>query len=277
LAGVPVIVHTVHGWSFHNHMAPRVRNTYIYLEKLAARFTDAMVVVAQPDIEKGLRQGIGRRDQYRLIRSAIPLDEFDPGLADRARARQTLGLPLAAPVLGNIGRFSAQKNPLEWVQVAGRVAQALPECRFLLVGDGPLRTQVEARLEAEDLKEKVVLPGLRRDVPEMLSAIDVFLLTSLWEGLPRVIPQALAMRVPVVANRIDGSAEAITDGGNGYLCQAGDINCLANCCIELLQNPVLREEMGAKGRMFAIKEFDLQFMVTQIASMYEELLKSKGI
>ncbi|MCD4738728.1 MAG: glycosyltransferase, partial [Anaerolineae bacterium] len=90
LAGVPVIVHTVHGWSFHGHMSPAKRKMYILLEKFAASFTDAMIVVAEPDIEKGLREGIGRPEQYHVIRSAIPLDKFDPAAVDRDVVRREL-------------------------------------------------------------------------------------------------------------------------------------------------------------------------------------------
>jgi glycosyltransferase involved in cell wall biosynthesis len=110
----------------------------------------------------------------------------------------------------------------------------------------------------------------------MLAAIDVFLLTSLWEGLPRVIPQALAMGVPVVANRVDGSVEAIIQGETGFLCQAGDIECLSTCCIELLRDPARRQVMGAKGHTYALQEFDLQAMIHQLTALYEELLGARG-
>lgn len=274
LAGTPVIVHTVHGWSFHEHMSPLVRWTYILLERLAARFTDALIVVARPDIDKGLRAGIGRPEQYHLIRSAIPLDEFNPASVDRAAVRRELGLPLDAPVLGNVGRFSAQKNPLDWVRVAGRVARARPDCRFLLVGDGPLRPQVEAALAEEGIAAQTVLTGLRRDVPRMLAAMDVFLLTSLWEGLPRVIPQAMAMQVPVVANRADGTAEAVQHGETGYLVEPGDVESAAAYCLELLNDPARRSEMGQRGRARALAEFDVRQMVAQIAALYEELCQT---
>lgn len=274
LAGTPVIVHTVHGWSFHERMSPLTRWTYILLERLAARFTDALIVVAQPDIDKGLRAGIGRPEQYHLIRSAIPLDEFDPSTVDRAAVRRELGPPLDAPVLGNVGRFSAQKNPLDWVRVAGRVARARPDCRFLLVGDGPLRPQVEAALIEEGIVTQTVLTGLRRDVPRMLAAMDVFLLTSLWEGLPRVIPQAMAMEVPVVANRADGTAEAIQHGETGYLVEPGDVESAAAYCLELLNDPARRSEMGQRGRARALGEFDVRQMVAQIAALYDELCQT---
>ncbi|MCX7682109.1 MAG: glycosyltransferase family 4 protein [Anaerolineae bacterium] len=277
LAGVPVIVHTVHGWSFHDYMPFASRYLYILLERCTAHFTDALILVARSDREKGLRAGIGRPEQYHLIRSAIPLEEFDPATVDRFAVRRELGLPLDAPVLGNVGRFSTQKNPLDWVRMAGKVARELPECRFLLVGDGPLREEVESALVAEGIADRTVLTGLRRDVPRMLAAMDVFALTSLWEGLPRVIPQAMSMRVPVVANRADGTAEAIIHGETGYLCNPGDLDGMAAYCLQLLRDPVRRQTMGASGRARAAGEFDVRSMVAQIAALYEALLAAKGL
>lgn len=275
LARVPVIVHTVHGWSFHEHMSPRVRMAYILMERLSARLCAALIVVAQPDVEKGLNVGIGRPEQYRLIRSAIPLDEFDPARHGRIEARRALGLPLDAPVLGNVGRFSAQKNPLDWVRAAAIVAQALPEARFLLVGDGPLRAEVEVAIAAAGLAERFILPGLRRDAGRMFAAMDVFMLTSLWEGLPRVIPQALAMGVPVVAYRADGTAEAIRPGETGCLCDPGDVQGMAASALALLSDESLRRRMAENGQAAVRQEFDLNAMIRQIEALYEELLEKK--
>jgi len=275
LAGVPIIIHTVHGWSFHNHMSPLARWTYIVLERWCASFTDALIVVAHPDIQKGLQAGIGRPDQYHLIRSAIPLEDFTPYLFNRKTIRQELGLSLDVPVLGNVGRFSEQKNPLDWVRIAGRVGRLLPECRFLLVGDGPLRPYVESMLREEGLYERTILTGVRRDVPRLLSAMDVFLLTSLWEGLPRVIPQSLAMGIPVIAGRADGIIDVITDGQNGYVCDPSDLDGLAARCMELLENRALRATMGERGRELVVREFDIKNMVEQITELYNELLLRK--
>ena len=272
-ARVPVIVHTVHGWSFHEHMSARRRRFYVALERWSARFTDALIVVARPDIEKGLAEGIGRPEQYHLIRSAIPLEAFDPAGVDGVAVRRELGLPLDAPVLGNVGRFSAQKNPLDWVAVAGRVAHAVPDCRFLLVGDGPLRSDVERALAAANIADRTILTGLRRDVPRLLAAMDVFLLTSLWEGLPRVIPQAMAMGIPVVANRADGTVEAIHHGVTGFLCDPGSTDSMADSCSQLLLNPHLRQEMGGQGRKYAHQEFGLERMILDIEALYEHLLR----
>jgi glycosyltransferase involved in cell wall biosynthesis len=105
-----------------------------------------------------------------------------------------------------------------------------------------------------------------------MAAMDIFLLTSLWEGLPRVIPQAMAMGLPIVANRADGVMEAIHDGSNGFLCSVGENEQLAQRCIDLIHNPLKRHEMGGRGQAYALQEFDLRKMITALESLYNELL-----
>ena len=274
LAGVPIIIHTVHGWSFHNRMSPLTRRTYIQLERLAASFSDAIITVSNRDIEKGLAAGIGSRQQYHLIRSAIPLDEFDPSKFNHNAVRQELGIPDDVYVIGNIGRFSPQKNPLDWIRIAGEINRTVDNVHFLLVGDGPLRSEVEMMLKSKGLWERTTLTGLRRDVPRMLSVMDIFMLTSLWEGLPRTIPQAMTMGIPVIANRVGGVLEVIQEGVTGYLCQPGDINNMAEVCIYLFNHPMKRAEMGRKGRAFVENEFSLDVMIDQISTLYEDLLSN---
>lgn len=273
LAGVSHIVHTVHGWSFHEYMPPIVRQGYILLERWMATFSDALIVVAEKDRLKGLQAGIGRPEQYHLIRSAIPVDAFDPARIDRQSVRHSLGISASAVVIGNVGRFSAQKNPLEWVRVAGRVARERPDAIFLLVGDGPLRAEVETLLIEEGIADRAILTGLRRDIPQMMAAMDIFLLTSLWEGLPRVIPQAMAMGVPLVASRADGTAEAIQDGVNGYLFNPGDEEGMAQACISLVDHPQVRADLGKAGQSFARTNFDLKQMIAEIENLYHQLLQ----
>ncbi len=277
LAGVPVIVHTVHGWSFHDQMHPLLKQVYILLERLCAPLSDALILVAEPDRRKGLENGIGKPAQYTLIRSAIPLGDFDPAKVDGAAVRQELGIPSGAPVLGNVGRFSPQKNPIDWLRIASVVAAEMPLAHFLLVGDGPLRPKVEAQISAFGLQDRFTLTGLRRDVDRMLAAMDVFLLTSLWEGLPRVIPQAFSMGLPVIANRADGTVEAIRPGQDGYLCDPGDLESMAAACITLLNDPALRQTMGQNGQAYARRYFDLDEMISQIEGLYQRLLAEKGL
>lgn len=273
VAGVPVILHTVHGWSFHDYMPLITRWLYILLERLCARYSDVLIVVTRRDEEKGLRAGIGRPDQYRLIRSAIPLQQFDPSRGQRQQVRLALNIPQQALVLGNIGRFSPQKNPLDWVRIAGSLAERYPDLYFLMVGDGPLRPAVEAELQRQGIASRTRLTGLRRDIPQMLSAMDIFLLTSLWEGLPRVLPQAMSMGLPVVANQADGTQEAIQHGVTGFLVQPGHLEKAVNYCAQLIEDPALRRSLGEAGQEFARREFDLARMLEQIDQTYQELLE----
>jgi glycosyltransferase involved in cell wall biosynthesis len=275
-AGTPIIVHTVHGWSFHEYMSPLTKMAYILLERRMASFSDALIVVAERDASKGMQAGIGRAEQYHCIRSAIPLDEFNPAKFDKEAIRRELGIPVDSIVIGNVGRFSVQKNPLDWIRAAGRIGRESPQAYFVLVGDGPLRRECEAEVQKRGIADRTIFTGLRRDAARMLAAMDIFLLTSLWEGLPRVIPQAMAMSLPVVANRADGTIEAIRDRVNGYLCAAGDIDQMAMRCIELAANRQKRAMMGQRGRELAVNEFDLCEMITKIEALYQNLLEKKG-
>jgi glycosyltransferase involved in cell wall biosynthesis len=272
IAGVPIIVHTVHGWSFHDYMPSAMCAFYKLLERWMASFTDAIIVVTGRDIQKGQQAHIGKDEQYHLIRSAIPLEDFDPARTKCQATRQELGIPMEAVVVGNVGRFSEQKNPLDWVRVAGIIGRSDPRLHFLLVGDGPLRPQVETQLQEEGIRDRTIVTGLRRDVSNLMSAMDIFMLSSLWEGLPRVIPQAMAMGLPVVANQADGTDDAIHDGENGYLCSPGEIEMMAERCQDLICDPLKRLEMGKRGRAYAKKEFDLRRMIDQIEALYEQLL-----
>jgi glycosyltransferase involved in cell wall biosynthesis len=271
LAGVPIIVHTVHGWSFHDRMSPVKRQIYVLLEKFGARFSQVLIVVSPQDIKKGLAQGIGRRADYRVIRSGVELDRFGHPAVPPAVIRQQLGIPLEARVMGSVTRLSPQKAPLDLVAAFAYIHQQQPDAWLVIVGDGPLRLDVEAALQAAGIADRVVLTGLRRDVPELMAAFDVFVLSSLWEGLPRVLPQAMATGLPIVTTRADGSAEAVVEGKNGFLVDRGQPAALAEKALLLLADEGLRRRMGGNGRARA-PQFGAQKMVQDIEALYGKLL-----
>lgn len=140
-----------------------------------------------------------------------------------------------------------------------------------------MRGEVEELLYELGIKEKTIMTGIRRDVARMISAMDVFLMTSLWEGLPRVIPQAMSMRIPVIANRADGTVEAIDHGITGYLCDPGDIHSTVKYCRKLLLDKHLCQVIGMTGRKKACQMFDLENMIVKIDELYERLLLLKGV
>lgn len=276
LAGVPIIVHTVHGWGHHDRQHPLVRQIYIWLEKLTLPITTQLIVVSPRDADKGLRDGIGTPQTYVVIRSGIELDRFGHPQRARPQVRAELGLPPDAPVVGTVTRLSPQKAPLDFVQAAGLIARKRPDAWFVLVGDGLLRPQVEALARQLKIADRLILTGLRRDVPELMNAFDMFALASLWEGLPRVLPQAMATGLPIVATAIDGNAEAISDGVNGLLVPPGKPAALAQQVLNLLENPRLANTLAQAGRQ-RVNEFSAAKMVADIATLYQGLMKQKGL
>jgi glycosyltransferase involved in cell wall biosynthesis len=205
------------------------------------------------------------------VRSGIDVADFAraPQLRDAARAG--LGVPAGAPLVGMIACLKPQKAPLDFVALAAEVARARPEARFVLAGDGELRPDVERAVAAAGLLPRFALLGWRRDVPALLGALDVLVLTSLWEGLPRVCPQAMAAGKPIVATAVDGTPEAVVDGRNGFLFEAGDVARAAESVLRITGDPALAAKLGAAGRA-AVAEFDEARMVAEQERIYAELL-----
>ncbi len=272
-AKVPYVVHTVHGWSFHDHMSDWSRRFYVTVEKAAALYCDRLIVVSPKDQEKGIAHGIGRSGNYRLVRSGIELHCFGHPTVPAEETRRALGIPDGRPVVGSVLRMSPQKAPLDLVAAFSRISRNYPDAWFVIVGDGPLRPQVERAIEEGRIADRTVLTGQRSDVPELMAAFDIFVLSSLWEGLPRVLPQAMATRLPIVCTRVDGCAEVVSDGINGYLVEPGAIDAMADRVGRLLADAGLRARMGAEG-LARVSEFDASRMVADMDGVYRELLAS---
>ena len=230
------VVHTIHGWG-HTPQDPRLRRgVFVGLERLAALRTDALVAVSTDVREDGLRDGIGRPEQYEVIPPGV---EFPPRAVDfagaRAEARRKLGLADGDPVIGWVGRFAAQKDPVCLGETLVAALGARPDARAVLVGEGPDRGQVEQRLAAAGVAERALFTGVRSDVPSLYPAFDVIVHVSRWEGQPRVIQEALAARVPVVATRASGVRDLVVDGRTGYVLEPGDAAGVADRTLRVLE------------------------------------------
>ncbi|MBI5710184.1 MAG: glycosyltransferase family 4 protein [Candidatus Eisenbacteria bacterium] len=273
-ARVPVVIHTAHGWAFGREQPRAAYRIYLFLEALCARLSDAIVVVSEKTRDEALRLGVGRPTQFVLIRSGIEIEVFRDVALTREEARTRIGLPAGAFVIGTVGRLSRQKAPLDLLAAFAPVAGARPEAHLVFVGDGPLRPEVEAAVANRGLTGRVHLLGLRRDVPELLRAFDVFALSSRWEGLPRVFPQAMAAGLPIVATRVDGAAEAVTPGENGWLVDPGDIRAMTGRLLELAADPETARRMGEGGRG-RVEEFSARRMVQELEGLYERLAQRR--
>ena len=273
VAGINLIIHSVHGFSFNDYQPSFLRAFYIFIERVTSLVTTRFIAVSKANIEKGMAERIFSKNKAVLIRSGIDIREFQEVKGDKNKKKEELGADVRCPLVAMIACFKTQKSPLDFVKIARIVTDNIAEIRFLLVGDGVLRSEIEELIKKLGMDGKILLLGWRNDIPEILSCIDVLVLTSLWEGLPRVFPQAMASGVPVVATDVDGAPEAIKNGINGYLLPPKDINAMAEKVIYLIRHPEKAQEMGEKGKGL-VEEFDIWKMLAQQEELYASLLKS---
>jgi glycosyltransferase involved in cell wall biosynthesis len=279
-AGVQTVIHTVHGLAFHPYQAEWRNWLYVRAERIAARSCDAIIGVSQKAIEGAIAAGIGAREQYVKVLSGMELEPFlEAGdrLSPR-EARRRLSIPEDAPVIGKIARLFPLKGHDAFLRAAALIAAEAPDCRFLLVGDGILRSALEERARRLGIADRLHFAGLvaPEEVPLHIQAMDVVVHTSLREGIARAIPQAGAVGKPIVAYDLDGAPEVVRDGVSGYLVPPGDVRAIARQVLLLLRDPALREGMGAEGRAFAAEHYPAVRMVDAINGIYARMRAGKS-
>jgi glycosyltransferase involved in cell wall biosynthesis len=271
MAGVSVIVHSIHGYGFNCFQPALSRGTLVAAERITSPITTHFVAVSRANLEQGLQLRLFERDRVTLIRSGIELTHFKNQSEPKEKKKRALGFEPRIPLVGMVACFKPQKAPLDFVLMASEVLRALPEVNFALIGDGELRQQIASLVESLDLTQRVFLLGWRRDMPAVMRALDILVLTSLWEGLPRVFPQAMATGLPIVATRVDGAPEAVRDGVNGFLLPPHNPKAMAEKVVELIRFPERAKEMGEQGKE-SVREFDIRLMMEQQEELYERLL-----
>lgn len=266
-AGVRIIVHTYHGFGFHRFQNPLVFRFYVAVEKAACKRSHHLIFVSRENWQWAEKLGFTRTCPASLIRSGIPVQRILE--VQRIDAlRRELQVPLDSKLIGMIACLKPQKDPLTYVRAARIVLERLPDAHFILVGDGDLRAQV--------LREAAVLPeghfhflGWRRDVFQILRDLDLLVLTSLWEGLPRVIPEAIVAGVPVVASDIDGNREILQESRYGILAQPQQPSDFASRILEALQKGKVPADAAAMIR----NEFDIDAMIGKQEELYTRLVE----
>lgn len=271
LAGVPVVVHTYHGFGFHDRQSPPVKALYLALERFCARFTTRLIFVSRANAEYAERHGLGRAADAELIRSGVRLGDF-PAKTDAAALKMSAGIGRHKPLVVSIGNLKPQKNAADFVAAAAKVAQKVPEARFVFLGDGPQRKALEAKAFALGLGDKLLFLGWRRDGAQWLAAADAFAMTSLWEGLPRALVEAMATGLPSVCYATDGVTDLLRDGENGFLVAPGDLDAFAARLASLLTDDALRRRLGNAALASVGPEFDIDGMVRAQERLYERLI-----
>jgi glycosyltransferase involved in cell wall biosynthesis len=271
-AGVPIIIHTVHGPSFGPFQGPLANLVFRASERCAAKVTTHFITVADAMTRQYLAAGVGRADQFTRIFSGFALGPFLAARPDPPwRAR--LGLGPDDFVVGKIARLFKLKGHDDLIDAAPELLRRHPRTKFLLVGDGAWRARLQERARAAGLEKNVIFAGLvpPAEIPRYLGVMDVVAHLSRREGLPRALSQALAAGRPVVAYDSDGANEVCISGQTGFLIPVGDVKSLAGRLAQLAEDADLRQRLGRRGQEFVRENFGVETMVEKIYALYQKL------
>ncbi len=267
LVGVPVICSAIHSTGLPD---PVERSN-----RLLAPLTDAFIAVAAPHGRYLAEHEGCPAAKVRVIPNGVDVEKFHPRWPSRV-LRQTLGLPPDAPVAGIVAALRPEKNHELFLRAAALVRQQLPEARFLLIGEGPRRADLEALAGQLSLGQSVQFLGARRDVPELLALLDVLVLTSHMEANPVSILEAMAAEKPVISTRVGSVSETVLDGTTGYLVAPGGADELAARMVELLADPQWAAVMGRAGREHVVAHWSIERTVAGYQDLLEGIYAAKS-
>jgi len=271
-AGVPIIIHHVHGPSFGDFQGAFANRLFLAAERRAARVTTHFVCSANAMTRRYLQAGIGRPEMFTRVFSGFQVEQFASATNDQA-LRAQLGLPGDAFVIGNIGRLAPLKGHEDLFKVLHALLPDCPGARLLLVGDGSLRTRLQDKAQALGLSDHVLFTGLvpPSEVPRYVGIMDCLVHLSSREAISRALPQALAAGKPVISYDFDGADEVCLDGQTGFLVRMGDVPAVTHHLLQLVRDRGLCRRLGRQGQIFVQQNFEVEKMVDDLHHLYLRL------
>lgn len=269
-------VHTIHGAAFHRGQNPLLHRAYIAAEKWAAKRCEKFIGVCDAMSDRYVAAGIAAKEKFATIYSGFDVDAFLNPQNDPQEKRKELGIAPGRIVIGKIARLFHLKGHEFVIEAARKVVDRIPNIRFLFVGDGILKSDYEKRIAELGLTEHFIFTGLvpPDEIPDYIHAMDIAVHTSLWEGLARVLPQALIAGKPVISYDIDGAKEVVIPNETGYLVPAESVGELSQAMIALAEDAELRKRLGVAGREKFTEQFRHENMTAKIREVYREVLES---
>lgn len=279
----PIIVHTPHGHIFYGYYGPLLTKFFLLVERLMSRSTDKIVALTPQGIEEYVQFKIADRERLFDIPDGVPLEEvqeFGAGVermkdtSQREKIKRELNLPEGDLLVGTAGRLVPVKGYKYLIEALHHLLRQIPNVTFLILGDGPLRNDLEQLADNLGLSKKIIFLGWRSDVSRILSILDLFVISSLNEGMGRVLVEAMALGKPIVATRVGGIPSVVADGESGLLVPSRDSMGLAEAMGKLLNSPERAREMGEEGRK-RVPLFSAKTMVERTEQLYKELLRER--
>jgi glycosyltransferase involved in cell wall biosynthesis len=267
----PLVLYTIHGFAAPHYPPPR-RQVLLSVERCLMHSTDLWVCVSHAERDSLLATGLADAARTKVIWNGIHVELFRGVKGQRHATRRALDISADAFVVTTVCRLYRPRDFPTLLHAFRELLETVPQAHLLIVGDGPLRAQVEQDMTSLALQHRVRLLGMRPDVPQILGATDVFVLSSRgWEGLPLAILEAMASSLPVVASDVGGTREAVIDGQTGFLYAPGDPTALVQRLRALGSDAALAQRMGQRGLARVEECFTVQRMVNETAALYEAL------
>lgn len=273
-AGTPAVVHTLHGIHYLHYRNPFLRRLYVLLERRYSRSTDRLILVCQSDLRQARKHRLAPEGKMTVILNGTDVRP-ELGADDISRRKNELGWPPGRRVVGTVARLHRQKGVASLLRAAPRILSAFPEARTVVVGDGPQGGSLRREAQRLGLEGRFLFLGERKDAKALMALFDIFVLPSLWEGLPFVLVEAAALGKPVVATAVDGVPEILEDGKTGLLVRPGNPTALAEAVIRLLKDKEEARRLGETARKLVPPRFPLRRMVDQTQNLYLDVLRGK--
>jgi glycosyltransferase involved in cell wall biosynthesis len=259
-------IYTIHGWSFHPDQHPFIQRIRQWSEKILTRFSLLNITVSKSNAKDGMNLFGMKRS--RIIYNGIDQERFVFSKDNRRNIRQELHFNEDDFVVGYLVRMTQQKDPMTMLKGFHLAHLQNPKLKLLMVGNGDMEKECKSYVEKHKLSSEVVFLDFRKDVPALLSAIDVYCLPSLWEGMPIGLLEAMSIGLPCIATPVDGTKELIEDGSNGLFVQQQNQQDLASKLISIASDRQKRESLARNARAKIATYFDLEKMVADIEIVY---------
>lgn len=274
LAGAPVIVHTYHGHVFHGYFSPAKTRLFLLLERFAARLSDAIIALTPGQRDDLVNvYHIAPASKFIVMGYGLDLSAFAAAQRHSGTFRRAWGVAGDAPLITIVGRLAPVKNHALFLQAAVKLREILPAARFAIVGDGELRTELEAQVDALGLRDAVFFTGWQKDVTPVYADSDVLVISSVNEGTPFTVIEAMAAGCPVVSTAVGGVPDFLNYGELGKLVPSGDADALAGALVETVQQPPDAEAL----RALIVERYGIDRLVRDLDALYRGLLEKKKV
>lgn len=276
MAGVPHIIHGVHGITFPDQINIIKRELFKNIERFCGLFTDKFITVGEDMKQKYIQARVGKPDEYITIRSGMELSQFinaaDNDSKKIINLKNEIGLKNDDLIIGMVSKLEKRKGYKYYLRVAKKVVESFPNVKFLIIGNGPEYKRLVKKTKKMNLDKNIIFTGYRTDIADVFSILDVKVLTSLWEGLPRVLVQAAAVAKPIVTFDVDGAWEIVEEDKNGFIVPMRDIEAMTNKLKLLIEDKRLRERMGEFSQEKVSNAWTIENMVKETDKVYKNLI-----